>query len=130
MKKLLILPLVLSLFVAGLTRPAFADANDPRLKPLLEEALHLYSERQYVRALDLFKQVQRIDPANKTAEEYVKSSEQRILEWETQGGERPKSQEATWDTLLKSAKAADDPHALKVEEMAVLALLQARREAA
>jgi DNA topoisomerase-1 len=36
----------------------------------------------------------------------------------------------TWDTLVKSAKTADDPHALKVEEMAVLALLQARREAA
>ena len=37
---------------------------------------------------------------------------------------------APWDTLMKSVKAADDPHALKVEEMAVLALLQARREAA
>jgi DNA topoisomerase-1 len=36
----------------------------------------------------------------------------------------------TWDALLKSVKAADDPHALKLEEMAVLALLQARREAA
>jgi DNA topoisomerase-1 len=36
----------------------------------------------------------------------------------------------TWDQLMKSVKAADDPHALKVEEMAVLALLQARREAA
>lgn len=36
----------------------------------------------------------------------------------------------TWDALIKSVKAADDPHALKVEEMAVLALLQARREAA
>ena len=36
----------------------------------------------------------------------------------------------TWDQLMKSVKAGDDPHALKVEEMAVLALLQARREAA
>ncbi len=38
----------------------------------------------------------------------------------------------TWNPLTKSkpVEAVDDPHALKVEEMAVLALLQARREAA
>ena len=36
----------------------------------------------------------------------------------------------TWDTLMKSIRAGNDPHALKVEEMTVLALLQARREAA
>ncbi len=84
-----------------------AEASDPRSKPLLEEALHLYSERQYVRALDLFKQVQRIEPENKTAQEYVKSCEQRILEWETQGGERPRSQDATWDSLLKRRGTTD-----------------------
>lgn len=107
MKKLIVIRLILSLFVAGLVSPALANPNDPRLKPLLEEALHLYSERQYVRSLDLFKQVQRIDPENKTAIEYVKSCEQRILEWETQGGERPKSQDATWDTLLKRRGTTD-----------------------
>jgi DNA topoisomerase-1 len=32
----------------------------------------------------------------------------------------------TWDRLMQSVRAADDPHALKAEEMAVLALLQAR----
>ena len=37
----------------------------------------------------------------------------------------------TWDELMKSMKApADDPHALKMEELAVLALLESRREAA
>ena len=37
----------------------------------------------------------------------------------------------TWDTLMKSVKApANDPHALKIEEMAVLALLESRRRAA
>ena len=36
----------------------------------------------------------------------------------------------TWDALMQSSGApADDPHALTMEEMAVLALLQARREA-
>ncbi|MBV9080156.1 MAG: hypothetical protein JO102_03440, partial [Elusimicrobia bacterium] len=84
------------LFIAALMlasllpAPRTWAANEAQTKPLLEEALHLYSQRQYVRALDLFKQVQRIDPQNKTAEEYVKSCEQRILEWETQGGERLK----------------------------------------
>src|SRR5262245_61419969 len=93
----------LLLFTLSLLLPAAAvrAADDPRVKPLLEEALHLYSERQYVRALDLFKQVQRIEPGNKTADEYTKSCEQRILEWETQGGEKPKAQDATWDNLLK-----------------------------
>ena len=37
----------------------------------------------------------------------------------------------TWDTLMASLKApANDPHALKMEEMAVLALLESRRQAA
>lgn len=37
----------------------------------------------------------------------------------------------TWDTLMKTVKApANDPHALKIEEMAVLALLESRRRAA
>ena len=36
----------------------------------------------------------------------------------------------TWSQLMKSVKVAEDPHALKVEEMAVLALLQAQRQAA
>lgn len=106
MKTMMIARFVLALFLAGLTLPLHAQ-GDPRSKPLLEEALHLYSERQYVRALDLFKQVQRIDPENKTAAEYVKSCEQRILEWETQGGERPRSQDATWDSLMKRRGATD-----------------------
>jgi len=107
MKNLAIIGLIVSLLMSGFAAPLRAAGDDPRMKPLLEEALHLYSERQYVRALDLFKQVQRIDPANKTAEEYVKSCEQRILEWETLGGERPKTQEATWDTLLKRRGTTD-----------------------
>lgn len=100
--------LALLVFAAALfAAPMRSFANDPRLKPLLEEALHLYSERQYVRALDLFKQVQRIEPTNKTAEEYIKSCEQRILEWETQGGERPRGDDATWDNLLKRKGGTD-----------------------
>ena len=101
-------PLALLIFISSLILPAaIARADDARAKPLLEEALHLYSERQYVRALDLFKQVQRIEPENKTAEEYVKSCEQRILEWETKGGERPQGKDATWDDLLKKKSGGD-----------------------
>jgi len=83
---------------------ASTQKEDPRVKPILQEALRLYSERQYVRALDLFKQVQRIDPSNATASEYIQSSEQRILEWETQGGDYNASQRpaATWDSLLNT----------------------------
>jgi hypothetical protein len=101
--------LMIFIFALGLALPASVSraADDPRLRPLLEEALHLYSERQYVRALDLFKQVQRVEPGNKTAEEYIKSCEQRILEWETQGGERPRGQDATWDNLLKKKGGSD-----------------------
>jgi len=101
--------LILLVFALGLMMPSALclAASDARAKPLLEEALHLYSERQYVRALDLFKQVQRLEPDNKTAEEYVKSCEQRILEWETQGGERPQAKDATWDNLLKKKGGSD-----------------------
>lgn len=81
-----------------------ADNSDPRVKVLLEEALRLYSERQYVRALDLFKQVQRIDPQNSTAAEYVKSSEQRISEWESDGADKDSQKAANWDTLLRNKK--------------------------
>ncbi len=89
--------------------PAVADGGDPRVKVLLEEGLRLYSERQYVRALDLFKQVQQIDPKNATAAEYVKSSEQRINEWEADGMDKNAQKEANWDTLLKNKKKAGVP---------------------
>src|SRR5688572_21303078 len=80
--------------------------DDPRVRVMLEEGLRLYSEKQYVRALDLFKQVQRIDPSNKTAEEYAKSTEQRITEWESQGGSgAARKKEPTWDSLLDENKA-------------------------
>ncbi len=81
-------------------------ATDPRVKVLLEEALRLYSERQYVRSLDLFKQVQQIDPSNATASEYVKSSEQRIMEWEQGGDKTDNKKDANWDTLLDKKKGA------------------------
>lgn len=83
-----------------------ADSTDPRVKVLLEEGLRLYSERQYVRALDLFKQVQRIEPTNATASEYVKSSEQRIMEWESDPGAKTDKKDANWDTLLNRKKSA------------------------
>jgi hypothetical protein len=100
-RALLIVALILS--SAGLGRGR-ADSSDPRVKVMLEEGLRLYSERQYVRALDLFKQVQQIDPQNATAAEYVKSSEQRITEWESDGGKSDAKKDANWDTLLNSKK--------------------------
>lgn len=86
----------------------FANSTDPRVKVLLEEGLRLYSERQYVRALDLFKQVQRIEPDNATASEYVKSSEQRINEWESDGGKSDAKKDSNWDSLLKKKKGTGD----------------------
>jgi hypothetical protein len=82
-------------------------ADDARTKPLLEEALRVYGDRQYVRALDLFKQVQRIDPENATAKEYVQSCEQRILEWNKQDVGDGKAADPTWDSLLKNKKGTD-----------------------
>lgn len=92
---------------AGFGSPIRAAEVDPRVKVLLEEALRLYSENQYVRALDLFKQVQRIDPANETAKEYIPNVERKMAEWE-QGGAGGK-QDPTWDSLLsnKKRKSAD-----------------------
>lgn len=76
-------------------------AEDPRVKGLLQEALKLYGDHQYVRALDLFKQAQALEPTNVTADEYIKNTKQRILEWELQGNETPgeKKPSANWDNL-------------------------------
>lgn len=101
----ILLSALLCLMLAGPLRLVHADGpNDPQVKVLLEEGLRLYGERQYVRALDLFKQVQRIDSTNATAAEYIKSSEQRIMEWESQGdsGGEQKKGDADWDSLLNS----------------------------
>lgn len=99
--------LILFIFLAGLAPLIQANESDPRVKVLLEEALRLYSERQYVRSLDLFKQVQRIDPSNKTAAEYIQNSEERISEWEEKGGDGRKK-EPTWESLLKERKKGGD----------------------
>ena len=101
MKKLIFSFILVFTFVFGAVTPGIS-AEDPRVKALLQEGLRLYSERQYVRSLDLFKQVQRIDPTNATAEEYIKSSEQRILEWETQTGgyDDNAADGVNWDSLL------------------------------
>lgn len=103
LKRKTILAIALAFFMSGFTPRIYAD-GDPRVKVLLEEALRLYSERQYVRALDLFKQVQRVDPTNATAAEYVKSSEQRIMEWESDSGNKDDKKDANWDTLLNKKK--------------------------
>lgn len=90
-------------------RSAYAASGDPRVKVLLEEALRLYSERQYVRSLDLFKQVQQIEPDNATANEYITSSEQRIMEWESQGGDASNNKkDANWDTLINGKKKGSE----------------------
>lgn len=91
--------------VGEFARVARADDANPQVKALLEEGLRLYGEKQYVRALDLFKQVQQVDPSNATAAEYIKSSQQRIQEWDADGGDKSKS-DPTWDSLLKGKKAA------------------------
>jgi hypothetical protein len=82
---------------------AQANPDDPRIRVLLEEGLRMYSEKQYVRALDLFKQVQQIDANNATANEYVKSAQQRIQEWDSESGANSKS-DPTWDSLLKGKR--------------------------
>jgi outer membrane protein OmpA-like peptidoglycan-associated protein len=115
MKKLSALWLAIAIMACSPLSLLRADgSSDPRVKVLLEEALHLYSERQYVRALDLFNQVQRIDPDNKTAKEYIKSSEERISEWENQGDTAaPKKDSTNWDSLLneRSKKSPAEPQA-------------------
>jgi hypothetical protein len=85
----------------------WADAG--RIKSLLQEALKLYGDHQYVRALDLFKQAQALDPTNVTAEEYIKNTKQRILEWELQGNDAPveKKQNANWENLAPTNLAND-----------------------
>lgn len=90
----------------------FADDTNPQVKKVLEEALKLYSQNQYVRALDLFKQAQELDPSNSTAEEYIKNTKQRILEWEMKGDDKPtattKEASPTWDNLTGNRRAVDD----------------------
>lgn len=92
------------------------DSNNPQVKAMLEEGLRLYSEKQYVRALDLFKQVQQVDPNNATANEYIKSSQERIQEWDADGGDKSKS-DPTWDSLLKSKKGPNGEGAANANDL-------------
>lgn len=79
-----------------------AEDNE-QVKGLLKEGLELYNQKQYVRALDLFKQAQNIDANNALAAEYIKSTKQRILEWENQSGDGEKARNSTtWDSLLNN----------------------------
>jgi tetratricopeptide (TPR) repeat protein len=96
------------LFLAGLLGATAGWAvDDPRVKVLMQEALQLYSERRYVKAKDLFNQVLRIDPSNNLAKQYLKSTEERITEWDAQGGEYQSGGEhVTWDALLDSKSQA------------------------
>jgi tetratricopeptide (TPR) repeat protein len=84
-------------FLAG---TAFVYANEGQVKQLLKDGLELYNQKQYVRALDIFKQAQTLDPNNALAAEYIKSTKQRILEWEHQSGDADPSKGASWDSLL------------------------------
>jgi flagellar motor protein MotB len=101
MKKITLI--VLTFFMASFA--VLRAAEDPRVKSILGEALKLYGDHQYVRALDLFKQAQALDPANATAEDYIKNTKQRILEWELQGNESAPQAEkqANWDTIAPSS---------------------------
>ncbi len=94
MKKILLI-LAVCLFSSA----AFLRAEDDNVKNLMGEGLQLYSEKQYIRALDLFKQVKRIDPSNALADEYIAKTEKAITDWEN-NPETPKEKSPTWDTLL------------------------------
>ena len=97
------LALVLAATAGAPSRPARAD--ETRVKYLLQEALRLYGEKQYVRALDLFRQVEDVDPGNETAVEYIKSTQQRIEEWERQNPESGAgSASPTWESLLNPGR--------------------------
>ncbi len=99
MKKLTLVLALAGIFIIG----GMGFAEDARVKGLLQEGLKLYGDHQYVRALDLFKQVQALEPTNSTAEEYIKNTKQRILEWELQGNEKDAGkQPANWDNLNPS----------------------------
>lgn len=75
-------------------------AQDPHVKAMSEEALRLYTEQQYIQALDMFKQIQRIDPSNVLAAEYIPKTETSIQEWEKAGGDVRRDASPTWDSLL------------------------------
>jgi hypothetical protein len=97
MKKLLLL-LILSL---GVNLPVLRAEEDPHVKTMMLEALRLYNENQFIQALDMFNQIERIDPSNAIAKEYIPKTEQKIQEWEKEeaaGGEKPPA--ATWDSLM------------------------------
>lgn len=94
--------LLLATVFAGAMSPARAE-EDLRVKTLMQEALRLYSEKQYVRALDLFRQVERLDPGNTLASDYIADSEKRIQEWEAQPDSPATSKTSpTWDSLLEN----------------------------
>jgi hypothetical protein len=79
---------------------------DDNVKTIMSEGLQLYSEKQYIRALDLFKQVKNLDPNNALADEYINKCNKGIEEMANNPPE-PSGQEPspTWDMLLESKKA-------------------------
>lgn len=94
------------LLIALVGSPLLSRAeDDPRVKVLMQEGLRLYSEKQYIRALDLFKQVDRIQPNNDIVKDYITNSEKRIQEWDQNGGDKgQKETGASWDSLLDAKK--------------------------
>jgi tetratricopeptide (TPR) repeat protein len=78
-------------------------AADDNTKNLMQEGLQLYSEKQYIRALDLFKQVKRLDPSNALADEYIAKTEKAVTEFEN-NPEPPKEASPTWDSLMENNK--------------------------
>jgi flagellar motor protein MotB len=97
MKKLILIA-ILCFFAHGAVMVRAADDN---VKNLMAEGLQLYSEKQYIRALDLFKQVKQQDPSNALADEYIAKTEKAITEWENNPAP-PKEATPTWDSLLES----------------------------
>jgi tetratricopeptide (TPR) repeat protein len=102
MKKLNAL-IAAALFVLGSVVPGRAE--DERVKTMMQEALKLYSEKQYIQALDMFKQVKRVDPSNSLADEYIAKTEKSISEWDDEQKTAPKETSPTWDTLLDARKS-------------------------
>ncbi len=94
------------ILLAGMPPRARAE-EDPRVKVLMQEGLRLYGDKQYIRALDLFKQVERIQPDNEIVKDYIGNAEKRIQEWDQQGGEKTQKESgASWDSLLDAKKGS------------------------
>jgi hypothetical protein len=72
------------LIIIAVNTMGFCQTTEEAVKPLLIHGIEVYLQNKYELAIRYFEEVQKLDPKNELAQQYIESSRQKMSEADLQ----------------------------------------------